>query len=334
MSIKRIIYQILSYNHTILSSNITKNIPDNETEPYVSKENENEGYLYLLIIDLLIFSSLTYTTYISSKKAEMEEKKIMQPNKKINSEQFEIYFIKWLVIANAFRALSLIFIIIISNPNGNNGISWINSVLHVVPAFVFVTSYINLAIFFSNIYYNISSYENHILRPALTIMINGGYVFLALIAIITLLAKAYKSFFYISELLMALLYFVLGSVIIYFGKKASEILVDKYNYGNSGFNNNICMISFSIGSLFLLKGVTGILEGIGAYSPPNHNVFDFFWFLILEILPTVIFIYAGKNNQSKSNYDDTPRSSFMNENELGSQRSTSYRPPFEREYSN
>ena len=104
------------------------------------KENENEGYLYLLIIDLLIFSSLTYTTYNSSKKVEIEEMKIAKTEKEDNSQQFRSYLMKWLVIANALRTLSLIFIIIISNPNGNNGISWINSVLHVVPAFVFVTS--------------------------------------------------------------------------------------------------------------------------------------------------------------------------------------------------
>ena len=151
MSLETIVHHFLSDNKTILESNITNsnNITNNDTSPYTSEENENEGYLYLLIIDLLIFSSLTYTTYNSSKKVEIEEMKIAKTEKEDNSQQFRSYLMKWLVIANALRTLSLIFIIIISNPNGNNGISWINSVLHVVPAFVFVTSYIYLAIFFS-----------------------------------------------------------------------------------------------------------------------------------------------------------------------------------------
>ena len=168
MSIKTIIYQTISYNATILINNNTNTVPDNETSPYVSEENENEGYLYLLVLDLLIFSSLTYTTYNKSKSVELNSD---------GTDQFNVYFFKWLVIANALRALSLIFIIIISNPNGNNGISWINSVLHVVPAFVFVTSYNNLAIFFSEVYTKTSEYVNHLLKPGLSIMINSGYFF-------------------------------------------------------------------------------------------------------------------------------------------------------------
>ena len=332
MPLKTSLYHFLSLNTTILSSNLsnTKNNPDNETSPYVSEENENEGYLYLLIIDLLIFASLTYTTYNSSKKAE-NEAKLIKSDREDNSPPFIIYLMKWLVIANAIRSLSLIFIIIISNPNGNNGISWINSVLHVVPAFVFLSSYVYLAIIFSEIY-KTTGYTSHILRPILTILINSGYVILSLIAIITLLAKAYKAFFYISELLMALLYLILGSVIIYLGKIASEVFIGKNYYDNNAYDNNIRMMAFSIGGLFLLKGICGILEGIGAYSPPNHNVFDFFWFLILEILPTVILLYTAMNLKSKGNMNDTPRNSTINEMENESQRSSTFRPSFEKEY--
>ena len=125
MSLETIVHHFLSDNKTILESNITNsnNISNNDTSPYTSEENENEGYLYLLIIDLLIFSSLTYTTYNSSKKVEIEEMKIAKTEKEDNSQQFRSYLMKWLVIANALRTLSLIFIIIISNPNGHNGIS-------------------------------------------------------------------------------------------------------------------------------------------------------------------------------------------------------------------
>lgn len=47
------------------------------------------------------------------------------------------------------------------------------------------------------------------------------------IALITLIFRTHKAFFYIPELLMTLLYLVLGSIIIYFGHKISEILKEK-----------------------------------------------------------------------------------------------------------
>ena len=324
MSFNKTISLFTSISNTILIEN-QNNLTNNDTLPFVSKENQNEGYLYLLVFDLLIFCSLTYTTYTSSKKIEKEN---------LTPDDFRYNFIKWLVLANGLRTLSLIFILIISNPNGNNGISWVNSLLHVAPAFVFVSSYMYLATFFSDIYYTTIGYTNHLLRPALTITINGGYIFLCLVALITLLAKTYKVFFYISELLMALLYLVLGSVIIYFGKKVSEIVKSKSQQNNfdSSRDNNLGLMSFSIGGLFVLKGVSGVIGGLGAYDPPNHNIYDFFWFLILEVLPTVIFIYISKNKDNASNsYNDlTPRSS-LNEFDAASQRETSYRPPFEKE---
>ncbi len=324
MSFNKTISFLSSFSNIILVEK-QNNITNNDTNPYISKENQNEGYLYLLVFDLLIFCSLTYTTYTSSKRLEKQN---------LNPEDFRYNFIKWLVLANGLRTLSLIFILIFSNPNGNNGISWINSLLHIVPAFVFVSSYMYLAIFFSDIYYNTINYQNHLLTPALTIIINGGYAFLALIGLITLIAKAFKVFFYISELLMALLYLILGSVIIYFGKKVSDIFKSKSQANNFDSNreNNLGFMSYSIGGLFLLKGVTGVIGGLGAYDPPNHNIYDFFWFLILEVLPTVIFIYISKNkDNNNNNYNDsTPRSS-INDFDLGSQRETSYRPPFEKD---
>ena len=324
MQARESLFFLSSLRIILLNNQAGNNNTNNDTMPFVSKENQNEGYLFLLLFDLLIFCSLTYTTYTSSKKIEKES---------LNPEDFRLNFIKWLVLANGLRTLSLIFILIISNPNGNNGISWINSILHIVPAFVFVSSYMYLATFFSDIYYSTIDYRNHLLRPALTIIINGGYLFLALIALITLIARTYKAFFYISELLMALLYLVLGSVIIYFGKKVSEIFRSKSQQNNFDTNErdkNLGFMSFSIGGLFLLKGVSGVLGGLGAYDPPNHNVYDFFWFLILEVLPTVIFIYVSKNKDSNNNNIDSPRST-INEFDIGSQRNTSYRPPFEKE---
>ena len=191
---------------------------------------------------------------------------------------------------------------------------------------------IRILLYFSDLYYSNIGYKNLLLIPALTIIINGSYIFLILVALITLLLKAYKIFFYISELLMALLYLILGTIIIYFGKKSSEIFKKQSqdNFNSSDQDKRLSITSFSIGGLFLLKGVSGVLGGIGAYDPPNHNVYDFFWFLILEVLPTVIFLYFGKTKTQNINDSDTPRSS-INDFEMGSQRNSSYRPPFEKE---
>ena len=327
MSIKlnSFFYHIISFynNNTILNSNHSSIFLDNETSPYISEENDNEGYLYLLFLDLIIFSSLTYQTYNMSQNIEKNN---------IAKDKSNLFFMKWLVIANALRTLSLIFILIIGNPNGNNGISWMNSILHIVPAFVFVNSYLHLSYMFSDIYNDLTGYQNLLMKPALTIVINGSYAFLALIALITLLAKAYKTFFYISELLMALLYLILGIVVIYYGKITSEAFVNEYkdkNYGMNMANDyNFSTMGFSLGCLFLLKGASGLLEGIGVYSPPNHNVFDFFWFLILEVLPTIIVIYLMRM-KGQQNKEETPRNT-LNELEL-SRNSSTYKPPFEKD---
>ena len=324
MSLNKAISIIASFNNTILSQNDLSNKTNNDSSPYVSEENKNEGYLFLLVFDLLIFCSLTYTTYTSAKRLEKEVE---------SPEEFRLKFIKWLVLANGLRSLSLLFILIISNPNGNNGISWINSLLHVAPAFVFLSSYMYLATFFSDTYYFTIDYRNHLLKPALTILINVGYILLTIIALITLAARTFKAFFYISELLMALLYLVLGSVIVYFGHKVSEVFQSKSqadNFESNKKQQTFGFMSFSIGALFILKGVSGILVGVGLYEPGNQNIYDFFWFLILEVLPTVIFIYFSKIKISNNYNNDTPRSS-VNELDLSSVRNTSYRPPFEKE---
>ena len=104
---------------------------------------------------------------------------------------------------------------------------------------------------------------------------------------------------------MTLLYLVLGSVIIYFGKKVSEKFIDSNENGK-----NLGFIYFSIWGLFLLRGVSGVIRDIGVYDPQNHNVYDFFWFLILEVLSTVIFIYVSKNKDKDNNINDSPKTSL------------------------
>ena len=314
MSFKFLIFELNQTNTT------SPNITDNPTE-----EPTANKYLWLLVFDLLIFISLTITTYTSSKKLNSEQE---------NPDDFRPKFIKWLVLANGVRALSLIFILAFGNPNGNNASSWLNSIFHVGPAFLFVSSYMYLATFLGDLYYSNIEYNNHLMKPFLVVIVSGGYLVLIILALITFIFSAYSAFYFISEFLMALLYLVLGSLTIYYGRQVSLIFQaktqNKFDTTNE-MSNKLSILSYSIGGLFLVKGLSGLLTGITILDPTKYpNVYDFFWFLILEIAPTVIFILVGRKKEAGTT--ETPRQSSVYEMEYSNRdserQSTSYRPPF------
>ena len=242
MSFKFLIFELNQTNTT------SPNITDNPTE-----EPTANKYLWLLVFDLLIFISLTITTYTSSKKLNSEQE---------NPDDFRPKFIKWLVLANGVRALSLIFILAFGNPNGNNATSWLNSIFHVGPAFLFVSSYMYLATFLGDLYYSNIEYNNHLMKPFLVVIVSGGYLVLIILAFITFIFSAYSAFYFISEFLMALLYLVLGSLTIYYGRQVSLIFQaktqNKFDTTNE-MSNKLSILSYSIGGLFLVKGLSGLL---------------------------------------------------------------------------
>ena len=317
---------IISYFVSFLEQQIitTPNqTTSNGTSPPLEQSPQNK-YIWLLILDLIVFISLTVTTYNSSKKLKESEQ--------FNPDDFRAKFLQWLVVANGVRSVSLIFILAFGNPNGDTATSWLNSILHVFPAFLFVSSYMYLATFFANIYYDHIYYDNHIMKPALTMIVQGGYTVLIILALITLVFKAYIAFFYISEFLMAMLYLVLGSIIIYFGSKLSSIFQEKAqnNYDSSNqMGNKLSVLSFSIGGLFIIKGLSGLLTAVNAINPTKYpNVYDFFWFLILEIAPTVIYIKVGRQKETPI---ETPRQSSVYEMEYTNRydRMSSFKPDFQ-----
>jgi hypothetical protein len=81
--------------------------------------------------------------------------------------------------------LSLIFIIILENKSGNDPGSWFNYVCHVVPAFVFVSTYMYLVTFLADLYYSNTEYNNHLAKPALLMIVVSSYIILALMMLIT-----------------------------------------------------------------------------------------------------------------------------------------------------
>jgi hypothetical protein len=306
----------------IFQQNITNN---NDNEEITKIETKSSKFLFLMFFDLIIFCALTYTTYNSSKK-------LNENNENKKTEDFKPNFMKWLVVANGVRSLSIFFIMLFGNPNENNSISWLNSLLHVGPAFLFVSSYMYLATFLADLYYKNIDYNNHLLKPSLSLLVSGGYFILGFLAIITFLFRNYILFYFISEFLMAVLYLILGTIIIYFGRKVSIIIVSK-NQGISDekeMGNKLSILSNSIGFLFILKGISGVLTGGNFLTPSKYpNIYDFFWFLILEICPTVIFIEISKNKESNNNDNENRRESSVYEMELNESlnRDSSYKPP-------
>jgi hypothetical protein len=72
-----------------------------ETDLTLEKDNRHPEFLWLLIIDLLIFVALTLTSYSSSKKLSSRNK--LQST--TAAEDFKPKFIKGLVYANGGRLL-------------------------------------------------------------------------------------------------------------------------------------------------------------------------------------------------------------------------------------
>lgn len=149
----------------------------------------HSSYLWLLVIDLLIFIGLTAICYSSSKK-------LVQKSGTSNSiaDDFKPKFVKGLIYSNGgkiidiiviVRAISLIFIIVLENRSGNSPASWFNYICHTVPAFVFVSAYMYLVTFLADLYYSSIEYNNHLAKPALLLVCVSAYIILALMALIT-----------------------------------------------------------------------------------------------------------------------------------------------------
>ena len=153
-----------------------------------------------------------------------------------------------------------------------------------------------LATFLGDLYYSNIEYNNHLMKQALVLIVSGGYCVLVILALVTFIFSAYSAFYFISEFLMALLYLVLDSLTIYYGRQVSLIFESRTQnkfVSSNEMSSKLTILSYSIGGLFLLKGLSGLLTGITILDPTQYpNIYDFFWFLILEIAPTVIFIYV------------------------------------------
>ena len=303
-----------NYNKTILNNNNNNN-----------KENKinSNKYLWLLFFDLIFYCFLTYITYNYSKK--IKENKNDQQNYIQKS-------IQWLFNSNFIRTVSLILIILIKNPVINSPLKWFNIILHFFPSFIFIIPYYYLSVFLSEIYYINLEYNNNLVRPILLCIIIIEFICLFFISLITLFAAAYEVFYYITELLNGLLYFIISVIIFFYGRKVSKHFyvkdINLFNYNSNEISKKLYIISNSFGGLFLLKGIISIYIIFKKINIKNlKNVFDFFSFIIFEIIPIIIYIINGNinfSNEFPQRISSTYEMEYSNSFKL---RQTLYKPP-------
>lgn len=151
----------------------------------------------------------------------------------------------------------------------------------------------SLVTLLADTYYSYSNYNNHLAKPGLLLVVVIGYILLALLALITfgnqiwfyiLAAKAFKSFAYLSEFLIGLVYLILGTMIIYYGEKIALVVMSRqYNTfdPSNDMSYKLRILSLSIGGLFLLKSLSGLLTGLKFFDDfypvsIGPNIWDFF----------------------------------------------------------
>ena len=175
-------------NITFISFQQQSESNNTEIEEITKRQNQNK-YIWLLLLDLLIFFSLTLTSYASSKKLKLKYKN--------NSYDFRYKFLKGLTAANGIRSISLIFIIFLGNPFENNPKTWFNSLLHIIPSFIFYSAYMYLCTFLSDIYYSHIEYNNNLIRPVLVFIVVIGYIILSILDFFTFVFQSFIKFYLI-----------------------------------------------------------------------------------------------------------------------------------------
>lgn len=90
---------------------------------------------------------------------------------------------------------------------------------------------------------------------------------------------------------MAVVYAILGTMIIYYGEKISNLftMINSRTYDPANdMSKKLRILSLSIGGLFLLKSLFGLLTAMHAFGDfypvsIGANVWDFFVFITLFI---------------------------------------------------
>lgn len=213
---------MLKYINRLLQPDELEIILDSDPEMVVETHPDK---LYLLVIDMLAFFALFFLAYkgLTTLKKKLDRE---------NDPKFRI--VNGLILANGVRALSLVLVILLENNSGNSPTAWVNYLAHVVPSMLFVSGYMALVSLLADYYYTIRDETNHIVESTLRIIVVTGYVLIALIALWSFVFKQFKSFAYNSEFIIGVVYFIVASMIIYFGQLIGNFFEEIHKYEENG----------------------------------------------------------------------------------------------------
>lgn len=81
-----------------------------------------------------------------------------------------------------------------------------------------------LIIIISEIYYSSINFQNHLVKPTLLMVTAVSNILLVIVALATLVTKAYLLFGYLAELLIGIGYCFISLSFLYYGDKLAEIV--------------------------------------------------------------------------------------------------------------
>ncbi|MCQ2817432.1 MAG: hypothetical protein MJ252_09225 [archaeon] len=302
-------------------------IDNNSTNTTNISENKlpiNHCFFLIPILFLIDFSlTITIHSIINKyKKSTFPNGQNKEGKKKKEKSiyPFKIDYLKYLFFSNLVRTISLVFLIMTNNSMDNTPKGWLTNIFIIIPAFFYISAYMFFFSFFIEIYYSEISLSQSYIKPCLL------YIFLIIIMIISLVAffcfwlKSFLLFFKLSEIAISVLFLCFAVFSLFYCKRIKYFLL-LMNHNNLTIENSeeemkkvvkvIANINFLFKfyfGLFALKSIFGIFYSfnlIGIYE--FFNLYQFVSMLLVEILPTVIYIFIIKNNEDITEEEELPR---------------------------
>ena len=266
----------------------------------------HSNYFLLFIIEFILFGCLSLYLYKSSKYfiERMESNVIFIP--KGLKEKYELLL--YLSKATFFRFLSLVYIVLFSNKTALDLISFINFILHFMPSFVFLMSFLIYIGFLIEKFYELSLRRIYILT-SLKYILYFSFLLVILLSLAAFFFKIYKESYFFVESIMCINYLIIGFLFFIYGRKITTYMKESNNikFNNPYVMKNIRKMINSriIPTCFIISPsyiIAGIIEGLvaidffGIYYPNflDLNLYDCILFFFCELLPSFIIGYTKK----------------------------------------
>ena len=295
-------------NEAMFSINGTSNFT---SQPSQNSNPIHEEFMSLLIILFFCFGFVGYFFLVTSKriKKEANESKALA----------EKYKTIWnLSIANCFRCISLLLIIIIENKTGSDLITFINCLCHIIPSLVFISIFFSYIQFLIEKYYEIKSKKTNIFfAPSINFFSFLIYVAFFVITISCLTTRHYRTFLYVSNGIICLLSFVLGILYLYYGIKISSFYskVDLDSKEKNYIYQRVLFISIIVGGTYFIRGLISFFISIGWFGKEypsflNVNVWDFLVFLMTELICSLVIGFSKKHKKKNTLVNEIEKYEF------------------------